>query len=482
MSNPNIHITPQDKLQYQSVLQGGTVYFLGIGGIGMSALAKYFVHIGATVMGYDKTKTTLTTQLEQLGITITYNNTEADIVKDVCMVIYTPAIPTALLAWQYYKLHKYTLLKRSQVLGLITACTHNICVAGTHGKTTVSTMVSHLLQYTGYGCNAFLGGISVNYNDNYINTVNSPTTVIEADEYDRSFLQLSPSIGVITSMDADHLDIYGTAEQVHEAFIEFSKCIKPNGILIANYDLVHYKALIASNKYTYHISNTAADCYASNIVIVNGSYQFTAVLYGISIPNVVLHIGGMHNIENMIAAMAVAYSMGIAASSLIQAVAAYQGVKRRFEYIIPPTSGQDAIVMIDDYAHHPTELTALLTGVNALYPLRKMVLIFQPHLYSRTQDFSANFSQALSLAHQVLLLPIYPAREQPIPGVTSELLLPNITSTYKQVLSNIQVLDWVRNNLSITNKDVVLVVAGAGDVDLLLTPIKNIILSHNLNT
>ncbi len=454
-------------------MQDGNVYFIGIGGIGMSALAKYFLYNNAIVSGYDKTKTDITTTLEQSGIAIHYEDDVESMPKQIDIVIYTPAIPATLNELKYCKDKKYTLLKRSQVLGLITQNSSNICIAGTHGKTTVSTMVSHLLQYTGYGCNAFLGGISVNYNTNFLSSTNN-TCVIEADEYDRSFLKLSPSIAVVTSMDADHLDIYGTAENLEEAFIQFTKQIQSGGLLIAKYGLKKFDSLVASTKYSYHINNTNANVYTKNIKVLNGGYTFDIVINNITIDNVLLNIGGLHNIENVIAAVAIANHLNIDINKIKDAVASYKGVKRRFEYIIAPKNN-NKIVVIDDYAHHPTELNALLNGVDSLFKNRKKIIVFQPHLFSRTKDFATAFSASLSNADEVILLPIYPARELPMEGITSEILLNNITIDNKKVMSKEAFLLWTKNELKNNSDNKVLIMAGAGDIDLLLQPVKEIL-------
>jgi UDP-N-acetylmuramate--alanine ligase len=470
-----INITEKDQANFAKALQGGVVYFIGIGGIGMSALAKYFVKNGCTVSGYDKTKTDLTTVLENMGVQIHYAENIDKIPKNADIVIYTPAIPKEHQELTFYKQNEYTLLKRSQVLGLLTLHSTNICVAGTHGKTTVSTMVSHLLHHTGYGCNAFLGGIATNYNTNFLSSSNN-VCVIEADEYDRSFLQLTPTTAVITSMDADHLDIYGTAAAMEEAFIQFSKQIQSGGFLIAKYGLERYAQLEATTKYSYHLNDTNATVYAQNIKVQNGSYVFDMVLNGVLIDNILLNIGGLHNIENAIAAITMANHLQIDMHKIKEALAAYQGVKRRFEYIIAPNQN-NGIVMIDDYAHHPTELNALLTGVVSLFPTQHKIIVFQPHLYTRTRDFASAFSTSLSTADEVILLPIYPARELPMEGVNSEMLLEQITATNKKVYTKEQFLNWVEKELKNNSAGKILIMAGAGDIDLLLQPVKELLIA-----
>ena len=384
----------------------------------MSALARYFHARGVEVSGYDKTPTPLTRLLEETGIVIEYKESLDTIPKNVQLVVYTPAIPKQHIALQYYQQNGYTVLKRSEVLEIISKGSFNICIAGTHGKTTITTMVAHLLRHSGYGCNAFLGGISVNYGTNFWSSEKN-VCVIEADEYDRSFLRLSPDVAIISSMDADHLDIYGTEANLQDAFVAFSGKIKTGGLLVNKLGLVRAADFIADKQWTYSLNNVAADSYASNIRIDNGSYQFDVVIHGVKINELVLHMGGLHNIENAVAAIAVAHSLGIAPNAIKEAVAAFKGVKRRFEY----TLKKNNLVIIDDYAHHPAELTALLKSARNLFGEKKITIIFQPHLYSRTNDFSDAFAKSLDLADEVVLLPIYPARELPIPGVASEMLL-----------------------------------------------------------
>jgi UDP-N-acetylmuramate--alanine ligase len=474
--NNYVNISTQDQNNFAKAMQGGVVYFIGIGGIGMSALAKYFLQQGAIVSGYDKTQTEMTIGLEKSGIKIHYTEQTETIPKNAAIVIYTPAIPATHQELIYYKTNNYTLLKRSQVLGLLTQHTINICVAGTHGKTTVSTMISHLLQHTGYGCNAFLGGISVNYNTNFLSSTNENVSVIEADEYDRSFLQLAPNMAVVTSMDADHLDIYGTEQEMENAFIQFTKQIQSNGLLVVKYGLKRINELEATYKYTYHLKDTNANVYAKNLVVENGGYRFDVQINDLLIENVLLNVGGLHNVENAIAAITIANHLQINMNKIKQAVQDYKGVKRRFEYIIAPTNTKQ-LVMIDDYAHHPTELNALLTGAISLFPNRKKIIVFQPHLYSRTRDFANAFSTSLSMADEVILLPIYPARELPIEGVNSDMLLANITIEKKRVLSKENFLTWVKNDLKNNSDNVLLLMAGAGDIDLLLQPVKEILIA-----
>ncbi|RYF88675.1 MAG: UDP-N-acetylmuramate--L-alanine ligase [Chitinophagaceae bacterium] len=454
----------------QEVLQG-SVYFLGIGGIGMSALARYFHSKGARVSGYDKTATALTRQLEAEGMLIHYEDNIELADKDATLVLYTPAIPVAHTELNFYRDNNYRLMKRSQVLGLITSSQFNVCVAGTHGKTTTSAMLAHILRDSGTGCNAFLGGIATNYNSNFWSSPQN-ICVAEADEYDRSFLQLNPDVAIITSMDADHLDIYGTEENMQDAFIAFTGKIKEGGKLLVKQGLMRMNEMQAAQKLTYSTSGEA-DVMATNISVQNGRYYFDVTMPGKHITAVELNMGGHHNIENVLVAIAVAVEMGVSDEKVKQAVASFKGVKRRFEYVLRAETNAGA-VFIDDYAHHPEELRALITSAKELYPAKKCTVVFQPHLFSRTKDHAAGFAQVLSLADEVLLLPIYPARELPVPGVTSDLILEKITAAKKSVVSKGELLQWARKNpveLFITS--------GAGDIDTLIEPLKEILASKN---
>lgn len=451
------------------------VYFIGIGGIGMSAIARFFNEKGVKVGGYDKTVTPLTSQLEAEGIEVHYKEDVERIPKDVQLVVYTPAIPKEHKEYQYYLQNGYSVVKRSDVLQIITQSSLNICVAGTHGKTTISTITGHLLRHSSYGCNAFLGGIAVNYNSNFWASDNN-VCVVEADEYDRSFHKLSPDIAVITAMDADHLDIYGTAEAMEEAFIEFTAKIKEGGWLISKYGLKRTNDLKATHHITYHLNDVNADVYATNLKVENGTYLFDVVVKDWLLKDVRLNIGGLHNIENALAAIAVAHILKIDDVKIREAVAAFNGVKRRFEYVIAP--GESDVVMIDDYAHHPEELRALITGARSLFGNRKMVLVFQPHLFTRTRDLADGFAEVLDTADEVILLPIYPARELPIEDVSSEMILKRMKLKDKQVMSKEElkasIKELVRGD---TNHGVVFITAGAGDIDAMLNELKELILN-----
>jgi len=441
------------------------VYFIGIGGIGMSALARYFHSQGKVVSGYDKTESDLTKELVADGIAVHYDDDVQQAPKDAGLVVYTPAVPKDHSELLFYQENNFPVLKRSEVLGLITSKTFNICDAGTHGKTTISTMIAHILRHSGYGCNAFLGGISVNYGSNFWSN-NNNVCVVEADEYDRSFLRLNPDVAVITAMDADHLDIYGTEENMQQAFIEFSGKVKDDGLLLSKHGLKRSSDLIAGHRQTYSLQNDEADIYGSSIKLRHGSYEFDVMMKDFMLDNVQLNIGGMHNVENSIAAIGVANYLGITSDKIKNAVADFMGVKRRFEYIIKTNER----VFIDDYAHHPEELKALITGAKALFPDKRCTIVFQPHLYSRTKDLADEFASVLDLADQVILLPIYPARELPIEGVSSQMILDRMKNQNKQVLTKEELKGWVKKN-----KPVLLITAGAGDIDRELEPLKQIL-------
>ena len=441
------------------------IYFIGIGGIGMSALARYFNTQGVIVSGYDKTPTALTDSLIAEGILIHFEDDLNQIDKDATVIVYTPAIPAEHKELNFYKDKGYLVVKRSDVLQWVTENAFTIGIAGTHGKTTTTSMTAHILRHTGYGCNAFLGGIASNYDTNFWSHEKN-VVVVEADEYDRSFLKLSPNIAVITAVDPDHLDIYGTAEEVLKAFGQYADKIKPGGTLIQKFGTTVDTS--GSNKTisTYGYNHTEAGYHTSALKVVDGSYLFDVVHPNGVLKNVVLNMGGLHNVENAIAAIAIALCLGIEDAKIIAAVADFKGVKRRFEYKVKTANK----VLIDDYAHHPEELSALISGVKSIFPNQKMVLVFQPHLYSRTQDQSAGFSATLDQADEVILLPIYPARELPIPGVTSDMLLSAMTIEKKQVMSKEQLLAWAA-----TTEDKLIVMAGAGDIDVCINQIKDIL-------
>ena len=442
------------------------VYFIGIGGIGMSALARYFRFHGREVSGYDKTETPLTKQLVQEGIAVHYKDDVALAPVDVQLVVYTPAIPRNHSELSFYREKGYPLMKRSEVLGLITGGAFNICVAGTHGKTTISTMIAHVLRDSGYGCNAFLGGIAVNYNSNFWSNERN-VCVVEADEYDRSFLQLHPDIAAISAMDADHLDIYGTEEAMQNAFVEFSNRLKSGGLLITKAGIARSNDMRAENRLTYSLESAGADVHAYNIRMMQGSYLFDVAGPGWKMENVELNMGGLHNVENAVVAITIAHYLDISAEKTKAALAGFRGVKRRFEYIIRDPKGDR--VYVDDYAHHPEELRALIAGARGLFGGMKCTVIFQPHLFTRTRDLADGFAASLDLADEVFLLPIYPAREQPIAGVSSELILDKMKIKSKRIIDKQELIAWVAANR--TNIQL-LITAGAGDIDTIIQPIK----------
>lgn len=459
------------------------VYFIGIGGIGMSALARYFLHKQSMVSGYDKTPTPLSKQLESEGAIIHYEDNAQMLDKEAELVIYTPAIPKDHKEFNWFRDHNYEIAKRSDALSQITKSSFNICIAGTHGKTTISAMVAHILRDTGFGCNAFLGGISANYNTNFWHS-NNNVDVVEADEYDRSFLKLSPDVAVISAMDADHLDIYGTVENMREAFVEFAGKLKPDGLLLTRFGIPDGR-LSAANHIRYSLQNSAADVYASNITMHNGGYEYDVMAETWMIEKVKLNMGGMHNVENTVAAIAIARHLEIDTDKIKKAVQNFKGVKRRFEYVIGPSEAEklkNNVVFIDDYAHHPEELKALIKSAESLLGKRKCTVIFQPHLFTRTRDFAKEFAESLDLADEILLLPVYPARELPIEGVTSELILKEMENQNASAVSKEQLLEYVGGNYLQTmpqnSYGKLLITAGAGNIDQLIEPIKKVLLNN----
>lgn len=438
------------------------VYLLGIGGIGMSGLARYFQKSGCAVYGYDKTTSELTTRLEQEGITIVYEDNVALIPIEFesptaqSLVIYTPAVPQDLQIKRAFIDRGFEVFKRSEVLGFISASKFTIGVAGTHGKTTTSSMIAHILKDSGYDCSAFLGGISSNYDTNVLFGTNN-VIVVEADEYDRSFLTLHPSIAVVTSADADHLDIYGTKEHLTESFQMYLDRVVSGGKSIVKSDLPFVSDI------SYALGEGKADAYATNIEVKYGEFYFDFINKAVHIRNIKLGIAGIHNVENAVAAISVALLLGIHPSAIVEALSNFRGVKRRFEYIIRDSK----CVFIDDYAHHPEELRAFLSSVRKLYPSKKLTVIFQPHLYSRTRDFVEEFAEVLGLADQLWLMDIYPARELPIEGVTSDWLLSKVKITDKKVVSREEIFSLIE-----TQQPELIMTVGAGDIDRLVKPLK----------
>jgi UDP-N-acetylmuramate--alanine ligase len=453
-----------------------TVYFIGIGGIGMSALARYFLFQGKKVGGYDRVESELTNQLTKEGAAIHYEDNVNLIPEDFkdqkkeTLIVYTPAVPANHSELNYFREHGFTVLKRSQLLGKITCSVPGICVAGTHGKTTTSSMIAHLLKQSHVDCSAFLGGILRNYDSNLMLSLKSDLVVIEADEYDRSFHTLSPFMAVITSATPDHLDIYETEEAYREAFCHFTSLIKEDGVLLLEKGVDIIPRLHPSVKfYTYSgdvndlKKENYPDFYARNIRIESARIWFDFVTPEKIIPDIELGVPVEINIFNGVAAMAIAYLNGLTDDELRNEMKSFRGVKRRFDFHIKT----DDLVLIDDYAHHPEELEASISSVKKLYPEKKLTVIFQPHLYSRTRDFQEEFARALSLADEVILIPIYPAREEPIPGVNSEMLLEKISVSEKQFYTKEELLE----NMDKQKREVILI-AGAGDIELLVEPIK----------
>ncbi|MDX1316365.1 MAG: UDP-N-acetylmuramate--L-alanine ligase [Xanthomarina gelatinilytica] len=428
------------------------VYFIGIGGIGMSALARYFHAKNKRVAGYDKTKTEITDALETLGIQVHFNDSVSNIPEpffnyDTTLVVYTPAIPKDNMELVYFKNQPgFTVLKRSQILGIITENTFCLAVAGTHGKTTTTSILGHLLYECQVPVTAFLGGISENYNSNLILN-GTEVTVVEADEFDRSFLTLSPDIACITSMDADHLDIYGDAKELVKSFEGFSKRVKAQGKLFV-------KNGLPIHGITYGIEDDS-DYSIHNITIQNGVYVFDVKTPETTLENLQFNLPGRHNLSNALIALAMAVAYGCPHQQLAKALASYKGVKRRFSYHIQT----DELVFIDDYAHHPEEINAVYQAVREMYPGKKVLAVFQPHLYSRTRDFADEFAKSLSQFDEVMLLDIYPARELPIEGVTSAWLLDKMETKNKQVIHKSELVSKIKESQA----QIVLTI-GAGDI------------------
>ena len=427
------------------------IYFIGIGGIGMSAIARYYNAKGFKVSGYDKTPSPLTEELENEGIAIHYEDNIDFVPKEIeeTLVVYTPAIPRDMGELVYVQTKGYRVIKRSRMLGEISQGLRCMAVAGTHGKTTTSTLTSHIFTASGEGCSAFLGGISKNYNSNLLISTND-VMVAEADEFDRSFLQLFPEIAVITSMDADHLDIYGDEQHIREAFKAFASQV--SGTVIAKYGLDITKSDTKAEIKTYSYGDSRADFHAEPI----GDGLFNIHYPGGIIEACSLGIPGWVNIENAVAASAIGLTYGLAPQKIKAALASFSGVKRRFDIQVK----RKDCVYIDDYAHHPEEISAALSSIRNSYPDMKLTVAFQPHLYTRTRDFAPEFAAALSKADKLILLDIYPAREEPIPGVTSEIIFKDVTCPEKVLLKRSEFMDYLK-----TEKPEVLVTLGAGDID-----------------
>ena len=458
------------KLKFKMNLnQIHNVYFIGIGGIGMSALARYFKAIGKDVSGYDKTETELTKELGELGIAIHFEDNidliQADYSAENTLVIITPAVPKHHSQWNYFLEHGYEVMKRAQVLGIITKDTFCFAVAGTHGKTTTSSILGHILFQSGLDVTAFVGGIVENYNSNLIGN-GKTITVVEADEFDRSFLHLHPNIACVTSMDADHLDIYGDSAAIEESFREFAdkvtdktKIFVPKGL-----DLEGIQTEILSNQIPP--SGVRGLFSAFNIRIVNSQYVFDVKTPSETIQNIQFGLPGKHNLMNALMALAMAKTFGLPNEDIANALLSFKGIKRRFSYQIKTEN----LVYIDDYAHHPTEITAVHQAVRELYPGKKVLAIFQPHLFSRTKDFADDFAKSLSAFDEVILLDIYPARELPMEGITSQWLLNKIDNTHKKLVQKQELIP------SILESDATIIVTiGAGDIGEMVPSIKKAI-------
>jgi len=434
------------------------VYFIGVGGIGMSAIANYFKSNGKNVAGYDKVPTNITKSLQHIGVEIHFEDS-LDLIplafknNQNTIVVYTPAVPINHSELNYFLDHNFKVLKRSEILGEITKNTKCLAVAGTHGKTTTSTILGHILKEAEVNATSFLGGISENYNSNLI-LGGSKISVVEADEFDRSFLQLSPNIACITSMDADHLDIYGSHSELEKSFKEFAAKVS---------DTLIVRKGLPINGFTYGI-NESADYDAKNIRIEGGTYIFDVETPLENIKNIQINLPGKHNVLNAVAALAMANSLGVSLPVIAKALLTFKGIKRRFSYKIKSENS----VLIDDYAHHPTEINVVIDSVKEMYPAKKVLGIFQPHLYSRTKDFAEDFATSLAKFDELILLDIYPARELPIEGITSNWLLRKISTEKKQVSSKENLLANV-----LKSEAQIIVMIGAGDIGELVDEIKN---------
>lgn len=460
-----------------NLVQFTHIYFLGIGGIGMSALARYFAASGKTVGGYDKTPSALTSELEAEGMQIHFDenlNLIPAAFRDLdrrenILVVWTPAVPENHAELKWFRENDFTLMKRAQVLGLITANSKTIAIAGTHGKTTTTTLTAHLLRTSGIDCSAFLGGISGNYNTNLLLGKNladekaaENIVVVEADEYDRSFLWLKPAVAIITSVDADHLDIYGNKEEMYDSYQKFAALASEK--LIAKKSALATLGLAVNEKRSsYSLNDPDCGSYAENIRVENGYYLFDLVIAGERISNLRMGLPGRHNVENAVAAVSAAKLVGADDDSIREALASFRGVGRRFDYRIRSSE----VVYIDDYGHHPAELFACISSVRELHPGKKITGIFQPHLFSRTRDFADEFARSLELLDDVVLLEIYPAREKPIPGISSSMLAEKIQTKKKTVYAKEQLLEKIMQH----DFDVLLTM-GAGDIDRFVLPLE----------
>jgi len=450
------------------------VYFLGIGGIGMSALARYFLHVGKSVSGYDKTSTALTDALSNEGMQIHFEEDLSYVQKlenhkSETLVVFTPAIPSNHLELKYLESNSFTIKKRAEVLGIIANHGKCIGIAGTHGKTTTTTMTAHILKQSSLDCSAFLGGISKNYGSNLLLSDKGNNIVVEADEFDRSFLHLKPFCAVITSVDPDHLDIYTDKSHFQDAFTKFTSNISNKGFLVVKYGL-EFPISYSGTIYSYGIDK--GDFHAENLKLQDGLYVFDVVTPDSIIESVKLGLAGTINVENALAAIALAYNLGVTKEEIKGSLSNFKGAKRRLDFQVGNSSSSHS-VYIDDYAHHPEEIKACLTSVKNIFPKRKLTGVFQPHLYTRTRDFYTEFAKSLSLLDEVILLDIYPAREEPIEGITSKVILDLITSKQKILLTKSELINYLE-----INKSDVLLTMGAGDIDKFVAPIKLLIESR----
>ncbi len=439
-----------------------SLYFVGAGGIGMAALERYFLAKGKKVAGYDRTPSELTDALQAEGVEIAFDE-NPDLIPEYCrdkettLVVYTPAVPAEHAGLSYFRDNGFEVVKRARVLGLVTHDSKALCFAGTHGKTTTSSMAAHILEVSGVGSNAFLGGVLRNYDSNFLLSSTSPYSVIEADEFDRSFHHLTPYVAVITSTDADHLDIYGNYENYLESFAHFTELIRPDGALVVHTGL-DLKPRVADGVKVYTYSLDEGDFHAARVRKGNGEIIFDFVTPWETVEDIKLGVPVNVNIENAVAAMASCRLVDIDGNAMREAIASFMGPKRRFEFWLKEP-GDNGKVVIDDYAHHPNELAASISSVRELYSGRKVTVMFQPHLYTRTRDFAPEFAKALSQADEVILLPIYPARELPIEGVTSEIILKDVKCEKKSIYSKENLI----KSIHLLNFDILLVL-GAGDI------------------
>jgi UDP-N-acetylmuramate--alanine ligase len=457
------------------------IYFLGIGGIGMSALARWFKKKGLSVSGYDRTSTTLTQQLEAEGMQIHYNDSVENIPdavlreKNETLVVLTPAVPKDHQEYNYLLKEGYTILKRSEILGLITRNYKTIAVAGTHGKTTTSSMVAHILKSAGKNMVAFLGGITTNYESNLVmhGEINADTLVVaEADEFDRSFLRLFPEVAVVTSADPDHLDIYGDHTSMIQSFKDFISQVKPNGTLIIHESIAEKLAGSVTNLTKHIYSMSRGQFFAGNITAHSGFFEFDLIGFGGQAERIRLGVPGFHNVENAVAASIAAHVCGVGMDQIKAALESFRGVKRRFEFVYQNNN----VIFIDDYAHHPTEIEAFLKSVKSMYPRKKLTVVFQPHLFTRTRDFAPGFSKSLSLADELFLMDIYPARELPIAGVDSDMLMKDVTSPVKIRCGKSDLMQKLADH-----EVEVIATVGAGDIDTFVQPIKDLLVKRYEN-